>query len=312
MVRSLAIGTMLVCLGSAAFAQDRASYVLGSDDIVRIQVWQRPDLSGSFRVDTDGNIVLPLVGAVKAEGLTPERLSAELERRYAILDPGVTEVLVSIADFGSLYLNVVGEVRSPGRQTFREIPSVWDALLAAGGTTPGADMSRVQVVRSTGAGTVPTTLLVDLSSGVADTPSGSLPPLASGDNIIVPSIEEGVVAGDQIQVLGAVARPGVYPLRGADSVVKAISLSGGSASNADLAEVRLARPSATGILVYHLDLEGYLLEGHPTADLALRPGDTITVPPRSGGIGSIFSGVFAVVPLITAVTSLFLLANNLN
>ena len=299
-------------LAAAAGAQDRSNYKLGSDDMVQIQVWQRPDLSGTFLVDTDGNVVLPILGEVRAEGLTPELLAAELERRYGIIDPGISEVLVTITQFGSIHLNIVGEVRAAGRQAYREMPTIWDALLSAGGQTPNADMSRVQVVRRSEEGLIPTTINVDLSRGVEWTPADALPALESGDNIIVPSVEEGVVAGDQIQVLGLVGRPGAYPLRAADSVVEAISISGGAFPNADLSRVRLVRPSETGILVYHLDMEGYLMDGYPAADMPLRPGDTITIPQESGGFGGLFRGALSLVPLITAATSLFFLANNLN
>ncbi len=309
----VAAAMLLTGLGlpGSSSAQDSA-YRLGIDDQVQIQVWQRPDLSGVYIVDTDGNVTLPLLGSVQARDLTPDGLGRELERRYSILDPGISQVLVTVTEFASLYVNVVGEVRAAGRHVFRDPPTLWDAILAAGGETPGADMSRVQVVRRSSDSQGPTTVTVDLSGGVEGTSIGSLPVLQPGDNVVVPALSANFLpGGEQIQVLGAVASPGIYPARGVESVLRALTVSGGAVGNADLSEVRLTRPSQNGVLVYHLDLQGYLYEGVPMDNVGVRPGDTITIPTRETTGESFFRVVLQVVPLLTAITSLVLLTRNL-
>ena len=206
------VALLVFCLFAAvpAAAQDD-SYQLGTDDKIQVQVWQRPDLSGTYTVDTDGYVTLPLLGAVRASGYTPQGLSTELERRYSLLDPCSSEVLASITEFSRLNVNVVGEFRAPGRQVFREKPTIWDAILAAGGQTPNADMSRVQIVRKASGDVAASTQTIDLSRGLEGTSLASLPDLRAGDSIVIPALSENYLpGGDQVHVLGAVARPGSY------------------------------------------------------------------------------------------------------
>ncbi len=309
MKRLLSIYLFLALIPAVAVGQDGTAYRLGPDDAVQVQVWQRPDLSGTYVVDGEGNISLPLLGVVPVEGTTSAALGKELARRYAILDPGISEVLVTVLRFNSHYLTIVGEVANPGRYTFRVMPNLWDALLAAGGATPKADLGEVQVVRREGEGKEPTSMKVDLSAGVDKTPVDSLPPLKPGDSVIVPSLSrEGGVSGDQVRVLGAVRNPGIYSLRGAGTVVEALSASGGTVPGADLGGVRLARHTGKGVVVYELDVKGYLYQGHPSTDLGLKPGDTVTVPSSGGGIGNVFHLVLGLAPVLSAVASVILLA----
>ncbi len=313
----LIILTCLVLAGpGVARAQEGGSdstgaYALGPDDAVQIQVWQRADLSGTYVVDGQGNIMIPLLGAVPAAGQTAAELGKELERRYAILDPGISEVLVTVVRYASHYLTVVGEVKNPGRYTFRDMPSLWDALLAAGGTTADADMAAVQVVRKSRSESQPKTLTVDLSKGLEDTPTAGLPELKPGDSVVVPSTKaKGGISGDQVQVLGAVQKPGIYALRSAGTVVEALSASGGASGGADLSAVRLARRTGDGVVVYELDVQGYLYQGYPAADLGLKPGDTVTVPARSGGAWGVLRAALSLAPVVSAVASVIILARN--
>ena len=58
-----------------------ANYVIGADDLIKVEVWQEPNLSGTLPVRPDGNISLPLVGDVPAAGFTPMQLAADLTNR---------------------------------------------------------------------------------------------------------------------------------------------------------------------------------------------------------------------------------------
>lgn len=310
MMRSLLILVIaLLAVSSPAWAQEEEPYRLGPDDAVQVQVWQRPDLTGNYQVDPTGKITLPLLGKIEATGLTAEELGTELERRYVILDPRVSEVLVTVIRYGSQYLTVVGEVRNPGRYSFRTMPNLWDALLAAGGAIAGADLGKIQIVRRGPEGEQQS-IAVDLSEGIENIDLDSLPELKTGDSIIVPASEQNLVTGDLIQVLGAVRTPGLYSLRAADTVVEAVAVSGGAAGNADLDRVTLTRRTPGGAVVYRLDVEGYLYAGHPVADLPLQAGDTITIPARSGGLRSVLGTVFSIAPILSAVASILVLSRN--
>ncbi len=126
----------------------------------------------------------------------------------------------------------------------------------------------------------------------------------------MPSLASKVISGDQVQVLGAVRTPGLYSLKSAGSVVEALGVAGGAAGNADLSKVKLARRAGGGASVYELDVQGYLYEGYPQADLKLRPGDTVTVPSKGGLAGNALHVVLALAPVLSAVASVLLLARN--
>jgi len=305
---------VLVTTATVSAGDERGSddgYKIGPDDVISVQVWQRKDLSGSFTVDDQGNLNLPLLGPVSVEGMTAEALGDELERRFAILDPGVNQVLVTVTQFLSRRFTVVGEVHAPGIFTFREFPTLWDVILRAGGATPEADMSGVQIVREGKDDGPSETLTVDLSAGIEGTDPSTLPPLQRGDSIVVPALELNAVSGKKIQVLGSVRTPGIYPLKAAGTVVEAVSVSGGHLDSADLSSVRLARRTGDGTIVYRLDLKHYLEDGYPNADLPLRPGDTVTVPSRRAGAGGVLRTVLQFSGLLSAVAGIIIASNQL-
>ena len=264
-----------------------ASYEFGVGDVIQLQVWGRPELSGLVPVDPAGKVQAPLLGAVEVEGRTPADLTEELTQRYQLLDPSITEVLVSVAQYNSRTVAILGEVKSPGTYGFRQLPDLWDALLTAGGATTQAALGRVQIVRGQRRLDEPRTVTVDLTRGIERTPAESLPELRPRDTIVVPAIESGVPEGDAFHVLGQVGAPGSYSMFLADDVVEALALVGGANPTADLRSVRLLRHTADGSISYEFDLEGFLYEADPPVDLALRPGDVITVPARQTLVGRV-------------------------
>jgi len=285
-------------------------YRIGGDDVLRIQVWPRSDLGTEASVDVSGNVALPLLGTVTAAGKTTAQLGDELLGRYQILDPSISEVFVSVTQYLSQRVTVVGEVRSPGKFTFREIPGLWDVLLGAGGATPNADMSAVQISRKETGPDEPHTLTVDLSGGLEGTDPEKLPRLRTDDTIVVPSIAGDRGSGEEFQVLGSVRTPGMYRLGAASTVVEALAVSGGPLPDADLSKVRLTRPTEAGVVSYRLDIKGHLYDGSPLSDLKLRPGDTVTVPGGGGvTLGTIFGEFLKFSSIITAVSSLIVALN---
>src|SRR5262245_15846657 len=85
-------------------------YEIGSGDVLRVSVTGQPSLTGEFPVDTTGMMAYPLLGKVKAAGLT----TAGLEKKLAtLLADGYLkrpEVSVAVKDYNSLRVFVAGEV----------------------------------------------------------------------------------------------------------------------------------------------------------------------------------------------------------
>lgn len=114
------------------------AYLIGPDDLLQVDVFGHEDLNKTLKVSPGGMIQFPLIGAVVAEGRTVDDLAAEITGRLAsdyLQDPHVT---VSIWEYQSKWVNIIGEVVRPGRYYMTGTTTLLDALSEAGGLAPGA------------------------------------------------------------------------------------------------------------------------------------------------------------------------------
>jgi polysaccharide export outer membrane protein len=121
-------------------------YVIGEEDTLYISVWQNPDLSDEVIVRPDGKISFPLIGDVRASGLTISRLDQEITERLKeyIKFP---EVSISIRKLGGKKVIILGEVQAPGVYLMTGKSTVLEAIAMAGGFTNDATVSSVILVK---------------------------------------------------------------------------------------------------------------------------------------------------------------------
>ncbi len=149
-VRLIIIGVILVFSPStnSMGKEGNVVYSLGPEDVIKISVWQHPEFSEEIIVDGGGNITLPLLGDIKVEGMTREELEKELTviiREY-VYKP---EVRVSIIEYKSKWIYVLGEVRAPGKYALnKEQVTLSEMLYRAGLPTPTAALQRVRIIPS--------------------------------------------------------------------------------------------------------------------------------------------------------------------
>lgn len=279
-------------------AQSRSDYQIGPGDVIQVQVWGASNLGGRYTVDPGGSIVVPHLGQVQVDGLTPTGVGDRLKEQYSILFPSVTEVLVSVEGYFSRRFTVLGEVRNPGQYTFMDIPSVWELLARAGGPTPNADMRRVEVSRKNPAPGEPSHVSVNLSPGMEQTPADSLPPLQPGDTVFFHPRDAAARAGENVQLLGAVQTPGFYSVQSAERLSTALGAAGGPLQSADLRHVRVLRRSGDGTMAFDIDIENWLKQGQPNVDISLKAGDIVSVPHQKQ------SASLQALPYATALTGL--------
>jgi polysaccharide export outer membrane protein len=132
----------------------RSEYVVGVADALRVSVWKNPELNTEIAVRPDGTITMPLIGDVKADGLTPSQLKAELKRRlgtYIKEDDAV--VTVAVTAVNSYSVTVAGNVQTPGKFNSNSYLTVSEAVALAGGPTRFATPSDTIIVRQGPRGT---------------------------------------------------------------------------------------------------------------------------------------------------------------
>lgn len=127
-------------------AVNPSTYLIGPEDVLKIEVYREDQLSRLVSVRPDGKITLLLVGDVQAEGLTPERLTAQVKEAYSqtLINP---EVTISVMAVNSKSFTITGKVNRPGRLELVTPLRVFDALGLAGGFQDFADQKHVQIIR---------------------------------------------------------------------------------------------------------------------------------------------------------------------
>jgi polysaccharide export outer membrane protein len=126
-----------------------ASYKIGPQDVLRIDVWKETEISRSVPVRPDGKISLPLLNDVQAAGLTAMELANVITEglKKFINSPQVT---VSVSEINSRRVYVTGEVNGPGAYPLLPNMTVLQALTGARGFTQFARTKKIYVLRSEG------------------------------------------------------------------------------------------------------------------------------------------------------------------
>ena len=134
---------------SLSQSQADGVYRIGPSDMLDINVSQVAELSKPVQVDTAGNILLPLIGEVRASGRTPAELSEDiataLKKRY-MKDP---QVVVSLKEAQGQKITVDGAVQQPGMYSLNGPTTLMQAVSMAKGADPKfANIKRVAIFRT--------------------------------------------------------------------------------------------------------------------------------------------------------------------
>lgn len=135
---------------AAAASTDPNAYIIGEQDSLMITVWKEKELSGSVVVRPDGKITVPLVGEVKAIGMTPVQLQSLLSEK---LKPFVTmpQVTVSVSDIRSRKVYLVGHAAREGAFNVNSSTTALQIIAQAGGLKDFAKRKKIYILRQQGA-----------------------------------------------------------------------------------------------------------------------------------------------------------------
>lgn len=247
------------------------NYVVGPQDVLMISLFDQQDLSGKYTVEADGTFTFPLIGRVKAGGLTLRSVEEALRKELSNGFFKNPQVSVAVEQYRSQRVFVVGEVRMPGTYPLTGDTTLIEALARAGSTTENA-AGEVLIVRSRTAAKVDGPLSPErepaaevIHVDIKELQSGRLSQnaqLRDSDTIFIPRAE-------LVYMFGQVKDPGGFPLRKGTTVLQALSLAGGVTDRGATGRIRIARVVA-----------GKRTELKATPEDVVQPGDTIIVPER--------------------------------
>ena len=269
-------------------------YIIYSNDVLEISVYQEPDLSVSVRVSQDGTINFPLLGNIQAAGLSERQLEksiTDLLTKDYLVNP---QVSVFVKEYAKI--SILGQVRSPGSYETKESFSLTQAIALAGGFTETANINKVKIMRTIG--DKKETLIIN----VADIMN------KAGDDIQINANDVLIVEGyGMLSIMGQVKTPGSYTIKENLTLTQAIALAGGFSETANTKSVKIIRSGDNRKETFTVDVQG-ILKGE-IADVELEPDDTIIVEEEKLGRISIIGqvvrpGVYNLKPGLTVVEAI--------
>ncbi|WP_295455969.1 polysaccharide biosynthesis/export family protein [uncultured Thiodictyon sp.] len=123
------------------------NYVIGPEDLLKIEVYGAETMNRSVRVNAAGQIVLPLIGVVQAAGLTSEQLAGEIAARLGKDYMQNPQVIIFIEEYTSQRVTVVGAVATPGVYPLKGRATLVQAVASAGGPSKVANIRLVKLMR---------------------------------------------------------------------------------------------------------------------------------------------------------------------
>src|SRR5579862_103784 len=239
---------------------------LGIEDLLDISVYNVPELTSKVRIDSNGEVNLPLVNNVHLAGLTTEQAENVVAKRLAdggfVKNPHVT---VFVNQAVSQTASVLGEVVRPGVYPILGEQRLFDLISNAGGLTDKAGPT-VSVTHRNQPGSP---VKLTISRNFADHAESDLP-IFAGDTVIV-------WKADVVYVVGDVGRPsGLLMESGRLTVLQAIAMAGGTTRTAKLSAARIIHRSAAGLTETPVQLNK-ILEAK-ASDIPMQPDDILFVP----------------------------------
>lgn len=280
-----AIGSMSAAAQAIRDSQNVSTgYVFGPNDQLMIRALDAEEISEkTYRIDPDGNLTLPMIGGLKAAGLTSGELESELVSRLEkyIRHP---KVAVTVMEVHSQPVSVIGAVTNPGTLQLQGKKTLIEVLSMAGGVRDDAGQ-KVTITRREEWGTLPLPNVRHDAKGEFSSAEVRLKDVLEarngGENItILPNDIVSVARAETIYVLGAVNRAGSIVLKEQDtlSVLQALSIAGGLERTAAPQKAKILRGGTGETQRTEVPLDLKQVFSGKAIDIALQPNDILFIP----------------------------------
>jgi len=220
-----------------------ANYVLGPGDELLLTIWGETQLFSQLVISREGNVIIPNVGPVPAQGVTVETLKSRLQKRLTSFYSGLrnggpdanTWLDVSIGKLRTIQVFVLGEVKKPGGYAISSMSTSFLALYVAGGPSMNGSLRTIEVLRNN-----KNISTIDFYDYALRGDKSKDVRLQDGDVVFVKTI------GKRTALTGNVMRPAIYELKSDETLKDLLVMAGGLQVNAyyDRAHVERIIPFA--------------------------------------------------------------------
>lgn len=280
-------------------------YILGPGDQISVFVADLPDefADKTFRIDTNGDVSLPIIGHLHAAGLTTSDLenSARQNLIHVLKNP---QVNIAVSVFGSQSASVLGSVNQPGIHQLEGHKTLFEMLSASGGLRIDAGYS-VTVTRNLQYGAIPLPQARTDQASHTSVASIKLKDIMTAskpaENIdIMPGDSISVPKADLVYAVGSVTKPGGFVMNEHEtlSALQVVSLAEGTLKTAALSKAKILRatPGSTQRTEIAVNLKK-LMAGKGD-DIQLQPDDILFIPNSIGKVAG-FQTIESVISLAT-------------
>ena len=235
MRKILACMMLLLAVLAHADSGDEANYILGPGDMLKISVYNNPDLTLETRVTESGTISFPLLGEVELGGITASLAEKKLAN---LLESGgfvrQAQINILVLQFQSKTVSILGSVFKPGRYSLDRAMNLTEVLALAGGLSPdGSDI--ITVIAKSGK------VEYDLRNIVKKGDGSQNINVLGGEIVYVPR-------APIFYIYGEAQRPGSYRIERDMTVMQALAMGGGPTARGTQRGVKLHRRNAQGVL----------------------------------------------------------------
>ena len=272
-------------------------YILGPGDQLSVRAANMEEISDKLiPIDLTGSIRLPLIGRFQVSGMTVAEAEGDLMRRLGtyMRHPDVT---VSVAEFRSQPVSVIGAVKNPGVQQVQGRKTLVEVLSLVGGPDIATAGATLKITRQLEWGRIPLPHAADDPTGEFSIAEISLKSLLAAKNpeeniLVKPYDVISVPRADLIYVMGQVTKVGAFALNDTAgvTVLQAVSLAGGFDRTAKPQDAKILRriPGSSSRTEVAVNLKKVLSGEVP--DIQMQPEDILFVPnnvPKNAGMRAI-------------------------
>jgi len=260
------------------------SYTLGAEDVLTIKVLNVVEMGElPYAIDLKGNLNLPIIGAVRAAGLTVDELRLVLTDKFKdyVRDPGV---MISVADFRSQPVSVLGAVVNPGIHQIRGRRTLYEVISEAGGLKPDAG-NIIKITRRKEFGDVPLPDAITDSTkqfSIGEVTIRSIMQAQNpAENITVKPFDVVTVPkADLIYIIGDVKKPGGFPLteKPTVSLLEALALAEGLERTAGPKNSKILRMTTGATARTEIPVDVRKILSGQESDVPLYPNDILFIP----------------------------------